>query len=298
MIDRVARVDAPVLITGETGTGKELVAEMLHAASARADGPLIAINCGALPDGLFQAEVFGHEKGAFTGADSRRAGRIEAAEGGTLFLDEMGDLSPDHQAVLLRFLENGAYEHIGSDRSVHANVRIIAATHVDLELACRRETFREDLYYRLNAFHLRVPPLRERREDIITLALETMAEFSRLHGLPRLALSSDAIEALTTHAWPGNVRELRNRLLQGLVLSEEASLSAASLGFGERRDESVGNVAADTCETLRIMRREAERRAIEKALKIANGNVQAAASYLDVSRAQLYRLIKDLGLEH
>lgn len=293
-IERVARVDAPVLITGETGTGKELVAQLLHRQSSRAEGPFVAVNCAALPEGLFQAELFGYEKGAFTGAWKRTAGRVESAQGGTLFLDEIGDLRLDNQVALLRFLQEGVFERLGSHESISADVRIMAATHEDLEKACREGRFRDDLYYRLNTLNVHTAPLRERGQDVIILAEHFMQELARRHGLNGHALSLDARIHLAAHSWPGNVRELRNRVLQALAMCENRLISAADLGL----QHAVSSLCLEaTGGSLRESRRSAERAAIERALLESDGNVERAADRLDVSRAQLYRLIKLHHLE-
>jgi two-component system, NtrC family, response regulator HydG len=293
-IERVARVDAPVLITGETGTGKELVAKLLHRRSARAQGPFVAVNCAALPEGLFQAELFGYEKGAFTGAWKRTAGRVESAQGGTLFLDEIGDLRLDNQVALLRFLQEGIFERLGSHEPISADVRIIAATHENLEKACREGRFREDLYYRLNTLSIHTAPLRERGEDVIMLAEHFMRELAERHGLNGHALSLDARIHLAGHCWPGNVRELRNRVLQALALCENRLVSAADLGLEKNGSLACLGAASGS---LKASRRQAERTAIEQALVEAGGNVERAADRLEVSRAQLYRLIKLHHLE-
>ncbi|MBF3060598.1 sigma-54-dependent Fis family transcriptional regulator, partial [Pseudomonas aeruginosa] len=208
LLAKLAPTDSPVLIRGESGTGKELVARTLHRQSRRVDKPFVAINCGAIPEHLIQSELFGHEKGAFTGAHQRKVGRIEAADGGTLFLDEIGDLPLELQANLLRFLQEQQIERVGGNRPVEVDVRVLAATHVDLEAAIDAGTFREDLYYRLNVLQVGTAPLRERSEDLPLLA----NHFSRLYSLetgrrPR-RFSEDALAAMAMHAWPGNVREL------------------------------------------------------------------------------------------
>ncbi len=231
LLAKLAPTDSPVLIRGESGTGKELVARTLHRQSRRVDKPFVAINCGAIPEHLIQSELFGHEKGAFTGAHQRKVGRIEAADGGTLFLDEIGDLPLELQANLLRFLQEQQIERVGGNRPVEVDVRVLAATHVDLEAAIDAGTFREDLYYRLNVLQVGTAPLRERSEDLPLLA----NHFSRLYSLetgrrPR-RFSEDALAAMAMHAWPGNVRELANRVRRGLVLAEGRQIEAQDLGL-------------------------------------------------------------------
>lgn len=299
VIGRFAAVDAPVLITGETGTGKELVANLLHQHSRRSGGPFVAVNCAALPDSLFQSELFGYEKGAFTGAERRNIGRIEAAEGGTLLLDEIGDLPLDNQVALLRFLEEGSFERLGSCQSIRSNVRIVAATHSDLQSACRSGRFREDLYYRLSALRIHTPALREREQDVLALAHCFIGKFARKYDVAARDLGERATQALLEHGWPGNVRELKNRVLQALVMGNETAISDSDLGLSiDGKPASRAECAAGQLQSLRSCRKHAEREAITQALKASGGNVQAAASRLSVSRAQLYRLIKDHHLDH
>jgi len=290
-VAKMAPTDAPVLISGETGTGKELVARLLHGLSPRADGPFVAVNCPALPVDLFQAEVFGHEKGAFTSADHARPGRIEAARGGTLFLDEIGDLPMEIQAVLLRFLQEGTYERIGSVRPLRADVRILAATHTDLKKAVDQFRFRDDLFYRLNALHLHCPPLRDRGEDKLLLAAHFVDECTRQLGLRPHTLGKDAQRCILAYDWPGNVRELRNRILQALVLCEQNELTADDLDLADTPANERSGQDADTA-TLQECRMTAERAAICRALEACKGNVETAATSLKISRAQLYRLIR------
>lgn len=292
-IERIAPTDAAVLITGETGTGKELVARQIHAKSRRAAGPLVTVNCPALAPELFHAEVFGYEKGAYTGAERRNIGRIEAAEGGTLFLDEIGDLSPETQVVLLRFLEEGSFERLGSNECIQSDARIIAATHVELEAACRKGYFREDLYYRLKALHLHVPPLRDRGDDIPLLAQHFIDEYCARLGLRPHRLAPDALELVSRYAWPGNVRELCHNVLQAVVMSENAEIGASELGI----DDSPGCGASAPLMTLAEVRERAECRAIQEALGVFDGDVCTAAKRLGISRAHLYRLIKRHGLD-
>ena len=288
-IEKAAATTAPVLITGETGTGKELVAHLLHLHSTRADGPFMAVNCAALPAALFQAEVFGYEKGAFTGAYRRNAGRIEAAEGGTLFLDEIGDLALDMQVILLRFLEEGTFERLGSVDTIHADVRIVAATHIDLAKACRTGQFREDLFYRLNALHVQTPPLRDRGEDIERLAEHFLAELGEEMGLRSHRLAPEALARMREHAWPGNIRELRNRVRQALVMCDNEMLTVADLDLEMTQAAGIPN---DAPQTLRQARLQAEKQAIEQALLACGGKIPATARCLGVSRAQLYRLLE------
>lgn len=293
-IKRVAATDAPVLITGETGTGKELVAQEIHTRSRRASGPMVTVNCPALAPELFHAEVFGYEKGAYTGAERRNPGRIEAAEGGTLFLDEIGDLTPETQVVLLRFLQEGTFERLGSNKPIQSDARIVAATHIDLEAACRKGHFRDDLYYRLKALHLHVPPLRDRGGDIRLLAQHFIDECCTRLGIRPHRLAPDALDVVSRYGWPGNVRELRHNVLQAVVMCEHVEISAAHLGIDDTSDQGNGS---DPLLTLAEFRDHAERQAIQEALRAFDGDVCAAAKRLDISRAQLYRLIKHHGLK-
>lgn len=286
-IAKMASADLPVLIGGETGTGKELVARMLHQRSSRADGPFIAVNCPALPHELFQAEVFGYEKGAFTGADRQNPGRIDAAQGGTLFLDEIGDLAPSTQAVLLRFLQEGIYERLGSAKSIRADVRVLAATHTDLVKAVERGLFREDLYYRLSTLTVKVPPLKARGHDILLIAEHFVGTLAKELGLRPHKLTPDARQRLTEHAWPGNVRELRNRILQAMVLSDGPEIDGKTLGLTATEPTPATHQA-----TLKECRRAAEREALWNSLRDTNGCIDTAARTLAISRAQFYRLLK------
>ena len=284
LLAKLAPTDSPVLIRGESGTGKELVARTLHRQSRRVDKPFVAINCGAIPEHLIQSELFGHEKGAFTGAHQRKVGRIEAADGGTLFLDEIGDLPLELQANLLRFLQEQQIERVGGNRPVEVDVRVLAATHVDLEAAIDAGTFREDLYYRLNVLQVGTAPLRERSEDPPLLA----NHFSRLYSLetgrrPR-RFSEDALAAMAMHAWPGNVRELANRVRRGLVLAEGRQIEAQDLGLECARD-------GPPLSSLEVYKLCAERQAMCDALARYGDNLSVAARMLGVSRPTFYRLL-------
>jgi DNA-binding NtrC family response regulator len=294
----VPDIIAPVLITGETGSGKELVARIIHEQSNRASGPFVAVNCAAIPDGLFQAEIFGVEKGAFTSAYRDNAGRIDAAQGGTLMLDEIGDLSLDVQISLLRFLEEGVFERLGNVKARHADVSIITATHIDLEDACRKGTFREDLFHRLNALRVRVPPLSARGRDVISIAEFYIHELSRQFGLRDHTLEPEARERLMQHTWPGNVRELRNRIMQALVVTEGPALSSKDLDLITCDNQENNGSGTTEVRSLQDCREAAERRAIASALSDAKGDVETAAKCLGISRAQLYRLIRNLGIKN
>lgn len=285
MMQQVADTDASVLILGESGTGKEVVARNLHYHSKRREGPFVPVNCGAIPAELLESELFGHEKGAFTGAHQRKVGRIEAADGGTLFLDEIGDLPLELQANLLRFLQEQQIERVGGNRPVEVDVRVLAATHVDLEAAIDAGTFREDLYYRLNVLQVGTAPLRERSEDLPLLA----NHFSRLYSLetgrrPR-RFSEDALAAMAMHAWPGNVRELANRVRRGLVLAEGKQIEAQDLGLECARGDGP------PLSSLEVYKLCAERQAMCDALARYGDNLSVAARMLGVSRPTFYRLL-------
>ncbi|WP_323118557.1 sigma-54 dependent transcriptional regulator [Burkholderia alba] len=288
MIRKIAATDAPVFISGESGTGKELTAVAIHERSSRNAAPFVAINCGAIPPALLQAELFGYERGAFTGANQRKIGRVESAHGGTLFLDEIGDLPLESQASLLRFLQESKIERLGGHQSIPVDVRIICATHVDMQAALRAGRFREDLFHRLCVLKVDEPPLRERGKDIEVLARHMLERFKgdahrRLRGF-----SPDAIAALHNYAWPGNVRELINRVRRAIVMSEGRTIAAADLELADYADLApVSLVEA---------REAAERRAIEIALLRHGGRFADAARELGVSRVTLYRLLCAHGM--
>ncbi|HMM86096.1 MAG TPA: sigma-54 dependent transcriptional regulator [Azohydromonas sp.] len=288
-IRRVAEVDAPVLVTGESGSGKELAAQYIHRASSRAGRPFVAVNCGAIPGSLIQSELFGHEKGSFTGADRDKRGIVEAANGGTLFLDEIGDLSRDLQVNLLRFLQEKTITRVGSSRPIGVDVRVISATHVALERAVACGDFREDLYYRLNVLSVFVPPLRERTDDIEVLAQHFFRKFEAEKSARLTGFSDRAIAAMRAHPWPGNVRELVNRVRRAMVMAPGRLITPADLGLAP--GAATGAAAA-----LDEARTHAEQSAIAASLAQAGGNVTAAARHLRVSRMTLYRLMAKHGL--
>ncbi|GGX83680.1 sigma-54-dependent Fis family transcriptional regulator [Litchfieldella qijiaojingensis] len=283
-IRRVAAVDAPVFISGESGTGKELAARAIHERSQRADGPFIAVNCGALPSNLIQSELFGHEKGAFTGASQRKTGRIEAAQGGTLFLDEIGDLPLDMQVNLLRFLEDHHIQRVGGLKEIPVDVRILAATHVDLDKAVQEGSFREDLYHRLNVLQVKIPALRERQEDIEVLARFFFDKFSDEKSLQVKGFSQESLALMRHYDWPGNIRELINRVRRAMVMCENRLIRPIDLGL-ERRKSTRHAM------TLEQARDNAEHEAIKAALARNKYKIQNAAKDLGVSRVTLYRLM-------
>lgn len=284
-IQKAAEVDVPVLITGESGTGKEQAARAIHEYSTRAVSPFVAMNCAALPANLIQSELFGHEKGAFTGANERRIGHLESANGGTLFLDEIGDLAPELQANLLRFLEEKKIRRLGSTKPIPANVRVIAATNTNLEQSVRDGRFREDLYYRLNVLHLRAPALRERKNDVELLAKHFFAKFAAETRTSAKGFSRDALEVVNRYDWPGNVRDLMNRVRRAVLLSEGPYISPNDLEL-ERRSLGRGFVTLDEA------RMAADRETIQATLLRTRFNIARAAQELGVSRMTLYRLME------
>jgi DNA-binding NtrC family response regulator len=282
---KASKADAPVLISGESGTGKELAAHAIHDLSSRRRHAFVAVNCGALPAHLIQSELFGHEKGAFTGAHQRKIGRVEAAQGGTLFLDEIADLPLSLQANLLRVLQDRVIERLGSTQRIQLDIRVVAASHVDLREAVARGEFREDLYYRLNVINLVVPPLRDRQGDVELLAQALLEKFSRETLGKVKGFSQQALRAMNQYSWPGNVREMINRIRQGVVMAEHPYLTPEDLGM-ERRALLTGRL------TLDAARMKAEVDAIRSALRRCQHNVSEAAKELGVSRATMYRLLE------
>jgi transcriptional regulator with GAF, ATPase, and Fis domain len=295
---KVAPTQATVLLAGESGTGKEVVARFLHRASSRADGPFVAINCAALPEQLLESELFGHEKGAFTGALSAHAGRIEQASGGVLFLDEVAEMSPAVQAKFLRVLQEREYQRVGGSRTLRADVRVLAATNRDLKAAIAQGSFREDLYYRLAVFEIVLPPLRERPEDVEVLVDAFVDEIGRSMGRPGCRVSAEAKEKLAAYRWPGNVRELRNAIERAVILSEGALVCSEHLPLGvvtpPPRDVST---PARPRESARAGTLDAtERQLILDALARAGDNKSKAARLLGITRAQLRSRLEKHGL--
>ena len=285
LLGKLAPTESPVLIRGESGTGKELVARTLHRQSQRHARPFVAINCGAIPEHLIQSELFGHEKGAFTGAHQRKIGRIEAAHGGTLFLDEIGDLPLVLQANLLRFLQEKHIERVGGSQPIPVDVRVLAATHVDLEAAIINGRFREDLYYRLNVLQVFTAPLRERHGDMAMLANHFARFYSQETGRRPRTFSEQALVAMGNHDWPGNVRELANRVRRGLVLAEGRQIEPCDLGLETRQAPSLA------MGTLEDYKDRAERQALCDVLQRHSNNLSLAAKVLGVSRPTFYRLL-------
>ena len=288
-IERVAPSDISVLISGESGTGKEMVAQAIHQLSPRKANPFIAVNCGAIPENLMESELFGYEKGAFTGAYAQKRGKFELAHTGTLFLDEIGELVPGLQVKLLRFLQDRKIERVGGNVSLELDVRIIAATNRDLKKDMENHVFREDLYYRLKVVPLEIPPLRKRREDIIALAHYFLQKYCQEHHKPLMSLSSEAEGALMLQPWPGNVRELENLISRAVVLSIRPILQPNDLGFGTDPVPSEVN--------LKFAKKAIELDFVKKALSKNRGIVSRAARELGISRVNLYELIEKYSIQ-
>ena len=287
-IRKVATTDAPVLILGESGTGKEMAALAIHRRSARKDGPFVAINCGAIPETLLESELFGHEKGAFTGAHVQRQGRVETASGGTLFLDEIGELPPALQVKILRFLQDQYIERVGGRSKIQVDTRVIAATNVDLKKAMSEGKFREDLFYRLAVVTIRLPSLRERSSDVPLLAKTFLRKFAVQNGRAVEDFNPKSLRALQQHFWPGNVRELENRIKRAVIMAEGRYVTPADL---ELADGTEGNFR-----TLKEARETVERELIQQALQRHGGKISRAAEDLGISRPTFYELMEKLGL--
>jgi transcriptional regulator with GAF, ATPase, and Fis domain len=302
---QVALTDTTVLLTGESGTGKEVIARYIHRASPKARGPFVAVNCAALPEQLLESELFGHERGAFTGAQQSKPGQIELASGGVLFLDEVGEMSPSAQAKLLRVLQEREFQRLGGTRPIKANVRVIAATNRELKRALTRGDFREDLYYRLQVFEIRLPPLRRRTEDILPLSEAFLSDIGRSFARPPAGITRDARRTLLEYSWPGNVRELRNVLERaaivcegGLIASEHLAitpdeLSLGPLSGGEPRPAGLPAAFAADSTNVKVI----ERQLIEQVLRECQGNKSKAARRLGLTRKQLYVRLRQYDTE-
>ena len=289
-IQKLATTDVPVLITGESGTGKELAAGALHRRSARRNGPFVVINCGAIPENLLESELFGHEKGAFTSAHTKRKGRIEMAQGGTLFLDEIGELSPPLQVKLLRFLQEHHIERVGGREAISVDVRIIAATNVDLSKAMEEKRFREDLYYRISVVVVSMPPLRERDGDIALLAQALLQRYvGKELGKSIVGFTDQALRALKSHRWPGNIRELENRIKRAVIMAEGAKIRPEDLELEAPSSRYVGLTLREAHEAL-------DQDLIRRALTRNKGNFTQAAAELGISRPTFYELLEKLGI--
>ena len=289
MVEKVAPTDVSVLILGESGTGKELLAHAIHALSARKAGPFVAINCAAIPEQLLESELFGHEKGAFTGAVKQTLGKVEMAENGTLFLDEIGDMPAPLQAKLLRFLQDRVIERLGGRKPIPVNVRVVCATNQDLQALIVEQRFRQDLYYRISAVTVNVPPLRQRGSGVVVLAQAILQRIAAESATKLRGMSDDALAALQNYGWPGNVRELENKLRAAVIMAEGQLIHAADLGLD-------APVTAPPQLNLAEVRLHAERQALIQALALAQNNVSRAAELLGVSRPTLYDLLERCGV--
>jgi transcriptional regulator with GAF, ATPase, and Fis domain len=298
---KVAATSTTVLLTGESGTGKEVLARAIHRASARAGGPIVALNCAALPETLVESELFGHERGAFTGADRLKRGRFELAAGGTLFLDEVGELPPAVQAKLLRVLQERQYERVGGTTTLHADIRLIAATNRDLQRAVAEGEFREDLYYRVAVFRIHLPTLRERGEDVLLLADHFVRELCTRMERHEPGLSGAARELLLAHSWPGNIRELQNAIERALILTDGALIAAEHLGIVPRPSDHAASPAVTApppeAPTTVLTIAAQEERTILEVLRRTHGHKARAAALLGLTRFQLYSRLKRYDIE-
>jgi len=298
-VEQVAPTDSTVLLRGETGTGKELVARAIHINSPREEKPFVRVNCAALAPGVLESELFGHEKGAFTGAVARRSGRFEVAEGGTLFLDEVGDLPPEVQVKLLRVLQERELERVGSSELIKVDVRVVSATHRDLEVLVAEGKFREDLYYRLNVFPVVLPPLRERSEDIGVLVEHFIEKYAQRTRARAKTFSAEALARLAAHSWPGNVRELENVVERALIVATGEEVTEGDLQFGPRPAAPPETSLPEPAAAPMAHRfRDAERREIMQAIESARGNIAAAARGLGLNRSTLYYRLRKHDLLH
>lgn len=291
LVEKVAPTNASVLLLGATGTGKEVLAHALHDLSPRSTKPFVAINCAAIPENLLESELFGYEKGAFTGAARQTRGKIEHAHQGTLFLDEIGDMPSSLQAKLLRFLQERAIERVGGREEIPVDVRIVCATHQDLNRLIQAGEFREDLYYRIAEVTVDIPPLQARDDDAVVLARAFLESSAATHGKRMTGLSEDAIEAVLQYPWPGNVRELKNKINRAVIMADGGALTAANLGLLHDPSDDT-----ELFFNLRHVRESAERGAVQRALNRAEGNVSKASRLLGISRPALYDLLHKLGL--
>jgi two-component system NtrC family response regulator len=288
-IRKVATTTAPVLLLGESGTGKEMAALAIHRRGPRKDGPFIPINCNAIPENLLESELFGHEKGSFTGATMQRAGLVETAKGGTLFLDEIGELPPSIQVKLLRFLQEQRFQRVGGRQELTSDARVIAATNVDLKAGINQGSFREDLYFRLAVLVISLPPLRERGDDAVLLAEEFLQKYAAQNGKANIAFVPEALRAINRHPWPGNVRELQNRIKRAVIMAESRRITEKDL-------ELSTGIGFSSSTTLKEARENVEREMVQRALKRNLGRISSAAVELGISRPTLYELMERLGI--
>ncbi|MBC8002719.1 MAG: PEP-CTERM-box response regulator transcription factor [Opitutaceae bacterium] len=299
-VGKVAKATAPVLILGESGTGKEMIANAIHRRSASGNRPFVAINCNAIPENLIESELFGYEKGAFTGANTQRIGLIETAAGGTLFLDEIGDLPPPMQVKILRFLQEKRIKRVGGRHEIEVDARVLAATHVDLRKAIEEGRFREDLYFRLAVVVCKLPPLRERGDDVILLAEDFLKRFGKQNGRDNLSFEPRALKAILHHPWPGNVRELQNRIQRAVIMADSRWIGCEDLEIASGPDSGeadlVSTVESHHVGGLKEAREAVERELVSQALERKEGNISAAAKELGISRPTLYELMNKLGI--
>jgi two-component system NtrC family response regulator len=288
-IRKVAPTTAPVLILGDSGTGKEMVAQAIHRRSVQTGGPFVAINCNSIPENLLESELFGHEKGAFTGADRQRKGHIETAAGGTLFLDEIGELPASVQVKLLRFLQEKCFQRVGGRQEIQSDARVLAATNRNLQESVASGKFREDLYFRLAVVVVKVPPLRDRGDDIVQVAKAFLNAYGIEHAKTSLTFASEALRALSLHRWPGNVRELQNRVRRAVIMAEGKRVTARDL-------ELTDTLSALPPQTLKEARESVERGMVQDALRRHRGKITSAALELGISRPTLYELMEKLGI--
>ena len=288
-IKKVAATSAPVILLGESGTGKEMAALAIHRRSPRKDGPFIPINCNAIPENLLESELFGHEKGAFTGAHMQRKGLVENATGGTLFLDEIGDLPPSVQVKLLRFLQEQRFQRVGGRQEIESDARVVAATNANLDQSIAEGKFREDLYFRLAVVVIKLPPLRDRGDDTIFLAREFLQRYGAQNDRTNLSFSPGALRALNTHPWPGNVRELQNRVKRAVIMADGKRIT--------EQDLELAAAGGAVRVTLKEVRESVERDLVQQALKRHFGKISSAAAELGISRPTLYELMEKLGVE-
>jgi two-component system response regulator AtoC len=295
LVNKVKNSDIPVLILGESGTGKELIARAIHFNSDRSKGPFVVVNCASIPHDLLESELFGHEKGAFTGAIQRRIGKFEQAIGGTIFLDEIGEMDFSLQANILRVIQQKTFTRVGGNETITTDARLISATNRDLGVAVKERNFREDLYFRLSTFPIMLPPLRQRRSDILLLAEHFLSVFGKEQGKPKLRFGRKALDLLYRYPWPGNIRELENAIQRGVVLAEgdtltEQEMPVAVQSFAAGEVDTKGRSLFAENETIVLPFEKIKEEAIRHALKITDGNVAEAAKKLEIGRATLYRL--------
>ncbi len=288
-IRKVATTTAPVLLLGESGTGKEMAALAIHRRGPRKDGPFVPINCNAIPENLLESELFGHEKGSFTGATMQRVGLVETAKGGTLFLDEIGELPSSIQVKLLRYLQEQRFQRVGGRQELTSDARIIAATNVDLKAGINQGSFREDLYFRLAVLVISLPPLRERGDDAVLLAQEFLQKYAAQNGKANIAFVPEALRAINRHPWPGNVRELQNRIKRAVIMADSKRITEKDL-------ELSTGIGFSSSTTLKEARENVEREMVQRALKRNLGRISSAAAELGISRPTLYELMERLGI--